>query len=144
MEVQEEARKIADLIISMPSDIQTMMKSIEQLVSKSDKVPEKPVIEQQIEIITKSTEINPRLAEFQTHLYSQWESFRNKQPLKEIRSFANRIREIGEDSHIDFLFEYGNAVIASINEFNIEALRERLARFPSIINKLKKMGNESN
>ena len=144
MQVKDEASRIADLIISMPSDIQTMMKKINQFLLKAYRVvPEKLKTEHQKEESKKNVEINPLIVEFQTDLYSQWEGFLTKQPLKEIRNFANRIRELGDSYRIDFLFDYGNAIIASINEFNIEALRERLARFPGIINQLKNMANES-
>ena len=141
-QVHEEAQKVADLIISMPSSIQFIMTRIKQLLGKYEKPVEVNEVSPQPVKTRRPAAMGPIIAEFETHLYSQWESFSKKQPLKEIRNFANRIREIGETSHIDFLFHYGNAVIVSINEFNIEALRERLARFPGIINQLKKIADD--
>ncbi|MBN1414029.1 MAG: PAS domain S-box protein [Bacteroidales bacterium] len=141
-QIQEEAKKIVDLIISMPAEVQTMMKSINQLVKKFGKVRRKSIVEHTKENIPEQALTNPIITELQTDLYSQWEGFQKKQPLKEIRNFANRIREIGETTRIDFLYEYGNAVVTAINEFNIEAMREKLAQFPGIINKLAKTRNE--
>jgi len=121
----------------MPSDIHSMMKQINHLlkadeikseISDSDKVMEKSI---------PDGNIGPLLDELQLRLYHQWEGFLSKQPLKEIRNFANRLREMGNANHIDLLSVYGNALISSLDEFNIETLRERLTRFPGILNQLK-------
>jgi len=141
--IEEEAREIADLIISMPSSIQSIMKRIKQLLGKYENAVEPPEIILQKTKTQKPAEIHAIISEFESALHAQWETFSKKQPLKEIRNFANRIRDLGETFHIDFLFDYGNAVIVSINEFNIEALRERLARFPGIVNQLKNMANDA-
>ncbi|MBN2275106.1 MAG: PAS domain S-box protein [Bacteroidales bacterium] len=143
-QVHEEAIKIADLIISMPSDISSMMKKITLVLKNDDKLS---VIELKKETKDKTnnlSEIKPLITEFESVLFPQWKNYSTKQPLKEIRSFASRIMDIGEAAHIDFLLDYGNGINTSINEFNIEALRERLARFPDIIDQLKKMADESN
>lgn len=142
-QVHEEARKVADLIISMPSSIQSIMKRIKQLLARSESTDATADSQTQRFEDQKHGAVGPLIAEFESHLYPQWESFSKKQPLKEIRSFANRIREMGDTSHIAFLFDYGNALIVSINEFNIEALRERLARFPGIVKQLKQMAHDS-
>jgi hypothetical protein len=143
MQVQEEAKRIADLILIMPSDIHLMMKQINQLLQVTDTEPE---IVDSVKIEERSSNDGNAvtlLDELQTRLYSQWECFLTRQPLKEIRNFANRVRELGASNRNDLLFDYGNSLITSLDEFNIETLRERLAKFPGILNQLKSKVNES-
>jgi signal transduction histidine kinase len=141
---QDEAKKIADLVIIMPSDIHSMMRQINQLLQVTE-------TEHEIENSVKAEEINIQegnvssfIDELQIRLYSQWEGFLIKQPLKEIRNFADRIREMGNTNHITILSDYGNSLIASLDEFNIETMREGLAKFPGILTQLRSKANESN
>jgi PAS domain S-box-containing protein len=143
MQVHEEAKRIADLILFMPSDIHSMMKQINKLLHVSDTEPEIAETLKVEELRSNDDTIVSLLGELQTRFYSQWEGFKTKQPLKEIRNFANRVRELGASNHNDLLFDYGNSLITSLDEFNIETLRERLARFPGILNQLKSRVNES-
>jgi len=135
--VYEDAKKIAELVIIMPSDIHTMMKQINHLLQADVIMSEIAVSVKTEEKVSPHGNMGPLLDELQFQLYPQWEGFLTKQPLKEIRNFANRLREIGNANHIDLLSVYGNALIASLDEFNIETLRERLTRFPGILNQLK-------
>jgi PAS domain S-box-containing protein len=141
MQVHEETKNIADLVITMPSDIHLMMKQINHLLQVTDTEPE-IAHAVTIEETGNNSNIGSLLDELQTHLYVQWEGFLTKQPLKEIRNFANRIRELGASNRVDLLFDYGNSLIASLNEFNIETLRERLAKFPGILHQFKSKPNE--
>jgi PAS domain S-box-containing protein len=137
MKVHEDAKKISDLVIIMPSDIHSMMKQINHLLQTDDIISE---ITDSVKVEVKSSQegiIGPLIDELQFRLFPQWEGFQNKQPLKEIRNFANRLREMGNANQIDLLSQYSNSLIASLDEFNIETLRERLARFPGILNQLK-------
>jgi PAS domain S-box-containing protein len=143
MQVHEEAIKIADLVINMPSEIHSMMRQINQLLKITEERPAATDIQKVKAERSPNDNIRPLLDELQNSLYIQWESFQTKQPLKDIRSFANRIREIGVENQVDLLFDYGNSLIASLNEFNIETLREGLAKFPGLVNKLKGAVNES-
>jgi PAS domain S-box-containing protein len=143
MQVHEDAKRIADLIIVMPCDIHLMMKQINQLLQVTEV---EPAITDSVKVEEKSSpdgNIGPLLDELQSRLFAQWKGFLTKQPLKEIRNFANRIREMGAANRIGLLFDYGNSLIASLDEFNIETLRERLARFPGILHQLKSKANES-
>jgi hypothetical protein len=119
------------------------MKQINQLLQVTEV---EPAITDSVKVEEKSSpdgNIGPLLDELQSRLFAQWKGFLTKQPLKEIRNFANRIREMGAANRIGLLFDYGNSLIASLDEFNIETLRERLARFPGILHQLKSKANES-
>jgi len=142
-QVHEEAKRIADLVIIMPSDIHTMMKQINHLLNVTEVIPEIKEATKVKKEIDRDGIAGDLLDELQSLLYPQWEGFLTKQPLKEIRNFANRIHEMGATNQIKVLFDYGKSLIASLDEFNIETLRERLARFPSILNRLKGKTNES-
>jgi PAS domain S-box-containing protein len=143
-EVHKEARRTADLVIVMPSDIHSMMKQINQLLKITEV---EPITEHAVKMKVEETgsnegNIDSLLEELHDHLYFQWKGFLTRQPLKEIRNFANRIRELGASNRIDLLFDYGNSLLASLNEFNIETLREGLAKFPDILDQLKSKTNE--
>ena len=143
MQVHDEAKRIADLILIMPCDIHSMMRQINQLLHITDSEPDSADSVKVEEKSSRDGVIVSLLGELQTHLYSQWEGFLTKQPLKEIRIFANRVRELGASNRNDLLFDYGNSLITSLDEFNIETLRERLAKFPGILNQLKSEVNEA-
>ncbi|MBS1233692.1 MAG: hypothetical protein H6R34_256, partial [Bacteroidetes bacterium] len=136
-------KRIADLILIMPCDIHSMMRQINQLLHITDSEPDSADSVKVVEKSSRDGVIVSLLGELQTHLYSQWEGFLTKQPLKEIRIFANRVRELGASNRNDLLFDYGNSLITSLDEFNIETLRERLAKFPGILNQLKSEVNEA-
>jgi PAS domain S-box-containing protein len=142
-QVHEEAQKIADLIISMPFELESFAKSINNLLRKNYKEFSEVNSVSSLKKVLIQSEIDSVINEFQNALYPQWESFVKKQPLKEIRNFANRINEIGSTFHIDFLLTYSLGLIDAIDDFNIEVLRERLVRFPNILNQLNNLSNDS-
>ena len=73
----------------------------------------------------------------------QWKLFGTKQPLKEIKSFAKDLIGLGRNSHISFISEYGEQLLSTIENFDIEEMRLKLDFFPDLLKQLKKFGHES-
>jgi PAS domain S-box-containing protein len=143
IQIDKDARKIADAIISMPSDIHSMIKKINKIVQLNQIEETATVNDEGPVLISRNDNILSIIEEFHNHLYPEWESFRKKQPLKEIRNFGNKIKDIGEKNRLDFLLRYGNALITAVIEFNIEGLRDQISSFPDIVKQLNDLANDA-
>lgn len=71
-----------------------------------------------------------------TDLMKKWESFKTKQPVNEIKKFANQIKTIGEEHNIQLLSKYSDNLHAAVGSFDIEQILRQLNEYPVIINKL--------
>jgi PAS domain S-box-containing protein len=86
----------------------------------------------------KDKDYSALVRRFEYELYERWKLFGTKQPLKEIRSFAQDIILLGQHSHIDYITEYGEQLLTTIENFDIEEMRLKLDFFPDLLKKLKK------
>ncbi|MCP3944211.1 MAG: PAS domain S-box protein [Desulfobacteraceae bacterium] len=67
----------------------------------------------------------------------QWRNFKTKQPMKEVKRFANGLKDLGKSHHLDFLIKYSDHLISHVDHFDIDNMRYTIADFPEIIKKLK-------
>jgi len=88
------------------------------------------------------TEYRDLVKKFEQDLSMQWKLFESKQPLKEIKSFALDIIILGRSSGLSFILEYGEQLLSTIENFDIEEMRLKLDYFPELLNHLKKIGHE--
>jgi PAS domain S-box-containing protein len=86
----------------------------------------------------KDTDYNLLVRRFEHELYEWWKLFETKQPLKEIRSFAQEIISLGQSFQLDFITEYGEQLLTTIENFDIEEMRLKLDFFPDLLKQLKK------
>ncbi len=137
-----KAKHIADLIINMPLEVNELTEKINYFfqAKKIRSVKTKSVVPF---MENKRTNLKPLVYELQNNLYIQWQNFIKKQPLKEIRNFALQIKELGNTYAINILTDYSKMLIDSIDEFNIELMREHITDFPNIVNQIKSMSHES-
>jgi len=82
------------------------------------------------------------LDKFEHDLAQKWKLFESKQPLKEIKSFAQDIISLGRSSNLGFILEYGEQLLSTIENFDIEEMRLKLDYFPDLLKQLKRMGHE--
>jgi hypothetical protein len=80
---------------------------------------------------------------FEQELNERWNLFGTKQPLKEIRSFAQEIVALGKSFKLGFITEYGEQLLSTIENFDIEEMRLKLDFFPDLLKQLKKISHES-
>jgi PAS domain S-box-containing protein len=83
------------------------------------------------------------LKRLEGEMNEQWKLFESKQPLKEIKSFAKDLIGLGLNSRINFITEYGEQLLVTIENFDIEEMRLKLDFFPDLLKQLKKFGHES-
>jgi PAS domain S-box-containing protein len=92
--------------------------------------------------IMSDNEYRDLVKKFEQDLSIQWKLFESKQPLKEIKSFAQDIITLGRSSKLNFILEYGEQLLFTIENFDIEEMRHKLDYFPDLVNHLKKIGHE--
>jgi two-component system sensor histidine kinase EvgS len=66
--------------------------------------------------------------------YEIWQSFSEQQPLEEVEEFAFKIRELGKKYNLDILLSYGNRLVTSINNFDIDTMSKILSEYPKLLN----------
>ena len=81
--------------------------------------------------------------EFEQELAAKWKLFETKQPLKEIRSFAQEIIILGKSFKLRFVTEYGEQLLTTIENFDIEEMRVKIDLFPDLLKQLKKISHET-
>jgi len=89
------------------------------------------------------TEYRELMQRFNEDLAIQWKMFETKQPLKEIQLFAQDIISIGKNFKLGIVSDYGEQLLSTIENFDIEEMRLKLDYFPDLMKQLKKIGHES-
>jgi PAS domain S-box-containing protein len=79
---------------------------------------------------------------FNRDLKERWKSYESKQPLKEIKQFAHEIIEIGKKYQLAYIFEYGDQLLTTLENFDIEEMRIKLDYFPDLLKQLNKQSHE--
>lgn len=74
---------------------------------------------------------------------NKWKNFEKRQPVNEIKTFGKELYNIGKTFGLPYLEEYANNLINSIENFDIETMLDLLKSFPSCIEELEKVKNES-
>jgi|WetSurSiteA1Bulk_404760.scaffolds.fasta_scaffold02398_4 PAS domain S-box-containing protein len=105
---------------------------------------DKYILHDHVELnLIKNAEYHLLIMRFEQELTSQWRLYKKKQPLKEIRSFAREIISLGKSFKLGFIAEYGEQLLATIENFDIEEMRLKLELFPDLIKQLKRVGHEN-
>ena len=91
----------------------------------------------------KDSDYNLLVKRFEHELTSRWKLFEKKQPLREIQSFAQEIITLGRSFKLGFLAQYGEQLLSTIENFDVEQMRLKLDYFPDLIKQLKKIGHEN-
>ncbi|HLO58900.1 MAG TPA: PAS domain S-box protein [Bacteroidales bacterium] len=91
----------------------------------------------------KNIDYNLLVKRFENELTNRWKMFEKKQPLRDIQSFAQEISNLGRSSKLDFIASYGDQLLSTIENFDIEEMRLKLDYFPDLIKQLKNIGHEN-
>jgi PAS domain S-box-containing protein len=67
-------------------------------------------------------------------LYDIWKSFTEQQPLDEVEEFAFKVRDLGKKYNLEILLSYGNRLITSVNNFDIDTMSKTLSEYPKLLN----------
>jgi PAS domain S-box-containing protein len=72
-------------------------------------------------------------------ILQQWQSFENQQPLSEVEAFAYELKEIGKKYNLNMLIDYGNRLLSSINNFEIDTMLRIIKEYPKLLNTFKSL-----
>ncbi|MDR2887642.1 MAG: response regulator, partial [Bacteroidales bacterium] len=93
-----------------------------------------------IEPITENiTDIDGLLNILNNELTATWSTFREKQPLKEIKIFAEQLIQTGEKHNSNTLKEYGETLKMAAMNFNVKGIIKEINNFPNLIEQHKKL-----
>jgi signal transduction histidine kinase len=93
--------------------------------------------------LIKDADYHLMVKRFEQELTAQWKLYKKKQPLKEIQAFAREIIDLGKSYKLGFIAEYGEQLLSTIENFDIEEMRLKLDLFPDLIKQLKRVGHEN-
>jgi two-component system sensor histidine kinase/response regulator len=93
--------------------------------------------------VINEVEYQELMQRFNEDLAEQWKLFESKQPLKEIQVFAQEIINIGKTFKLGIVLDYGEQLLSTIENFDIEEMRLKLDYFPDLLKQLKKIGHEN-
>lgn len=74
----------------------------------------------------------------ETALHDKWKTFAVTQPIDEIIAFASELISLGQKHSSNALIEYGNKLINSADNFNIDALLKLILQYQTIVENLKR------
>jgi PAS domain S-box-containing protein len=109
---------------------------------RNGKIPAKRKSSLRITVINEA-EYQELMHRFNEDLSEQWKLFESKQPLKEIQVFAQEIISLGKNFKLGIVLDYGEQLLSTIENFDIEEMRLKLDYFPDLLKQLKKIGHES-
>lgn len=89
-----------------------------------------------------ATDFHHLVSRFNKDLNERWKSYESKQPLKEIKQFAQEIIEVGKKYQLAFIYEYGDQLLSTLENFDIEEMRLKLDCFPDLLKQLNKQSHE--
>ncbi|MBN1142970.1 MAG: PAS domain S-box protein [Bacteroidales bacterium] len=93
--------------------------------------------------IVRNSDFSHLVRSFENEFTDRWKLFEKKQPLKEIQSFAQEIIDQGKNFRIGFIQQYGEQLLSTIENFDIEQMRIKLDYFPDLLKQMKKLGHEN-
>ena len=70
-------------------------------------------------------------------LFRIWETFKNQQPLSDVEDFAYKMRDMGKKYNLEILISYGNRLLTSINNFDIDTMLKALKDYPKLLTAFK-------
>jgi hypothetical protein len=93
--------------------------------------------------IIRNSDFSHLIRRFENEFTDRWKLFEKKQPLREIQSFAQEIISQGKSFRIGFIQQYGEQLLSTIENFDIEQMRIKLDYFPDLLKQMKKLGHEN-
>ncbi len=112
--------------------------------TNDDPAKDRNILDGQVDLTTvKGSDYNLLVNRFENELSARWKMFEKKQPLREIQSFAQEIVNLGRSFKLNFITQYGEQILSTIENFDVEEMRLKLDYFPVLVRQLKKVGHES-
>ena len=93
--------------------------------------------EEDITVEYTEADIVEILKKLEDEFLDKWSMFKTKQPMNEVQGFGIQLKELGDKCNVSLVSKYGDQLLKSINNFDIENMQKILKDFPKIIDKLK-------
>jgi len=77
------------------------------------------------------------LSTFENELIITWSAFKERQPIKEIKIFAERLIQVGKKHNSKTLIQYGETLKTATLSFNVKKIIKEIYKFPSLIDEHK-------
>ncbi|HVN56787.1 MAG TPA: PAS domain S-box protein [Bacteroidales bacterium] len=74
----------------------------------------------------------------ESDFYAEWEKFKVRQPVNEIKEFGNRLIETGTAHGSGLVADYGKRLIESVNTFDIDKLLSQIRIYPDLLSALRR------
>ncbi len=101
-----------------------------------------PKVEEVSQILPESesdiTDCKGLVAVLETNLMEEWNTFQVRQPINEIKSFSDKLVNLGHKHNSGLISEYGQNLKDAAENFNIEAILNLLKQYTLNIEKIKK------
>ncbi|MDT3738373.1 MAG: PAS domain S-box protein [Candidatus Kapabacteria bacterium] len=68
-----------------------------------------------------------------TDLMTEWESLQKRKPQDKLKSFSNKLINLGKENNLSVIEAYGRKLLESVNLFDINNINSRIKEFPKII-----------
>lgn len=95
--------------------------------------PQKPSIIGQGDEASKQ---KPLIKIIQNELMSEWFQIKDTLVFFKIEAFAEKVKMIGQLHHSSIMVEYAERLIESIDQFDLDNIKERVLNFPSLISEI--------
>ena len=126
-------------ILTKPIQLEAFVDIVDKHLNKKEKKTNGAVLRDDIIDFRVLNEVIKLL---KGDLHQQWESATNTSSFAEIEQFAQTIKEVGTEYHLDALNTFSDVLIMHVKNFDIDRMSEVLNTYPSIIKELK--GNLKN
>ena len=73
-----------------------------------------------------------------SELFTIWKTFETQQPLNEVEDFAYKLKDLGKKYDIEILIRYGNRLLTSVNNFDVDTMLKTLNEYPELLNTILK------
>jgi PAS domain S-box-containing protein len=93
---------------------------------------------EEVQIDKDIINISGLISALSSEYYMKWESLKERQPINEVKIFANELIEKGNEHNCSLLINYGEKLINAVNSFDVESILKNIIFFPNLIEQIKK------
>jgi signal transduction histidine kinase/DNA-binding NarL/FixJ family response regulator len=98
----------------------------------SDSIPKPSIIGQDDDL----SKLKPLVKILQNELMSEWIQIKDSLVFFKIEAFAEKVKMIGQLHQSSIMIDYAERLIESIDQFDLDTIKERLINFPGLISEI--------
>ncbi len=126
-----------DAYLKKPVSRSEMFRQMCEFLKYSDKKASKEQKSEQHKLSPGQVEALPELLDrLEKEIMMLWEDILKRQSMERTQQFAEKILETGQKYQIELLTQYGNELMDSIDQFDIDKLSFKINTFPVLIERI--------